>query len=199
MESAGGEAQPVLPQPPPPPPVQELAGAANDVPARYVARAGNEPKVTVTAPVPVIDLARLCEPGGGADEASKLRLALESWGLFLVRTCFNAYARTHRVSIMLQSTLLYTVDLDWSTYVMDVQHAGDQPRHRGHSHGRHDGRVEGVLQAAAPGEAEAQQHDRRQALPAPRVRERPGGVGGPGPGLVRPPLPLGGASGGQEP
>lgn len=75
----------MLPQPPPPPPVQELAGAANDVPARYVARAGNEPKVTVTAPVPVIDLACLCQPGGGgADEASKLRLALESWGLFLV-------------------------------------------------------------------------------------------------------------------
>jgi hypothetical protein len=84
------------------PPVQELAGqlgAADDVPARYVACAGagnDDRKATVTAPVPVIDLARLCQPGGdGADdEASKLRLALESWGLFLVRTTHTAHAQS---------------------------------------------------------------------------------------------------------
>jgi len=91
MEGAGEEARPVLL-----PPVQELAGqlgAAADVPARYVARAGagndDDRKATETALVPAIDLARLCQPGGdggAADEASKLRLALQSWGLFLVRT-----------------------------------------------------------------------------------------------------------------
>ncbi|OQU75949.1 hypothetical protein SORBI_3010G059900 [Sorghum bicolor] len=89
MEGAGEEARPVLL-----PPVQELAGqlgAAADVPARYVARAGagndDDRKATETALVPAIDLARLCQPGGdggAADEASKLRLALQSWGLFLV-------------------------------------------------------------------------------------------------------------------
>jgi hypothetical protein len=75
MESAGdgGEARPVLL-----PPVQELAGqlgAADDVPARYVACAGagnDDRKATVTAPVPVIDLARLCQPGGdGADDEAQ--------------------------------------------------------------------------------------------------------------------------------
>ncbi|KAJ1258257.1 hypothetical protein BS78_10G061200 [Paspalum vaginatum] len=88
MESTGEEeARPALP-----PPVQELAvqcaGAAYGVPSRYVARAaGDGTKGTVAAPVPVIDLGRLCQPGGGsaaADEAAKLQLALQSWGLFLV-------------------------------------------------------------------------------------------------------------------
>ena len=104
MESAGGEARPVLL-----PPVQELAGqlgAADDVPARYVARAGNDDlKATVTAPVPVIDLARLCQPGAD-DEASKLRLALESWGLFLVRT----HARAQSLSCY---RIYHSM---WSTY-----------------------------------------------------------------------------------
>ncbi|WVZ82282.1 hypothetical protein U9M48_029564 [Paspalum notatum var. saurae] len=90
MESTGGEeARPALL----PPPVQELArvqGATDGVPSRYVAReAGHDdddPKATVAAPIPVIDLGRLCRPGGGCadDEAAKLRLALQSWGLFLV-------------------------------------------------------------------------------------------------------------------
>ncbi|XP_066376367.1 protein SRG1-like [Miscanthus floridulus] len=89
MESAGGEARPVML-----PPVQELAGqlgAADDVPARYIARTGagnDDRKATVTAPVPTIDLARLCQPGGDgeASEAPAGALAdtLQSWGLFLV-------------------------------------------------------------------------------------------------------------------
>ncbi|WVZ82284.1 hypothetical protein U9M48_029565 [Paspalum notatum var. saurae] len=73
MESTGGEEAR---------PVQELArdqGAADGVPSRDVARAAGE--------VAVIDLGRLCKPGAGggaADEAAKLRLALQCWGLFLV-------------------------------------------------------------------------------------------------------------------
>lgn len=80
----GVEAQPVLP-------VQELVSgsgnraAVGDVPTRFVARAHDGALATAAAPVPVIDLSRLCRPdGAGADEAAKLRLALESWGLFLV-------------------------------------------------------------------------------------------------------------------
>jgi len=113
MESAGGEAPPVLL-----PPVQELAGqlgAADDVPARYVARAGNDDlKATVTAPVPVIDLARLCQPGAD-DEASKLRLALESWGLFLVRST-RTRTRTRTESILLASTKYIPYHSIWSMY-----------------------------------------------------------------------------------
>uniref|UniRef100_A0ACD5ZS88 Uncharacterized protein n=1 Tax=Avena sativa TaxID=4498 RepID=A0ACD5ZS88_AVESA len=70
--------------------VQELAGAlgAPDVPARFVARRhhDHDQQHTPAAPVPVIDLARLCQPDGATSdvEAAQLRLALESWGLFLV-------------------------------------------------------------------------------------------------------------------
>jgi hypothetical protein len=110
MESAGGEARPPVLLPP----VQELAGqlvATNDVPARYVARAGavnDDRKAMETAPVPAIDLARLCQSGGdgGADdEASMLRLALQSWGLFLVRT--------HAQSLSGCYKLYHSI---WSTY-----------------------------------------------------------------------------------
>lgn len=70
------------------PPVQELDGlGAADVPARYVTRGNDRPAFAAeaTAPVPVIDLARLCRTDGGADdEAARLRQAMESWGLFLV-------------------------------------------------------------------------------------------------------------------
>ncbi|CAN6164902.1 unnamed protein product [Urochloa humidicola] len=76
-------------------PVQELAGrrhgAGDDVPARYVARRGHDgaEATAVAAPVPVIDLGRLCQPAAGDDEsaaaeAARLRSALQSWGLFLV-------------------------------------------------------------------------------------------------------------------
>ncbi|KAL6606106.1 hypothetical protein ACP70R_041759 [Stipagrostis hirtigluma subsp. patula] len=84
MTSTGEEATPALL------PVQELAAGhhAGAVPTRYVARAHNPDAATVGAPVPVVDLGRLCGGGGdeaaAADEAAKLRLALETWGLFLV-------------------------------------------------------------------------------------------------------------------
>ncbi|PUZ61960.1 hypothetical protein GQ55_4G320200 [Panicum hallii var. hallii] len=86
MGRAGKEARPV-----PLLPVQELAGrqqgAGDDVPARYVARANDAEAAAAAAPVPVIDLGRLCQQPRGesaADEAARLRMALESWGLFLV-------------------------------------------------------------------------------------------------------------------
>ncbi|KAK3131748.1 hypothetical protein QOZ80_6AG0510840 [Eleusine coracana subsp. coracana] len=70
-------------------PVQGLVSghvAADDVPARFVARAHDDAPATVAASVPVIDLGRLCRQdiAGADEEAAKLRLALESWGLFLV-------------------------------------------------------------------------------------------------------------------
>ncbi|EMS50519.1 Protein SRG1 [Triticum urartu] len=72
---------------------EELAGAlaAPVVPARYVARGQHDhdqqPATAVVAPIPVIDLGRLFkldDTTASAEEAAKLRLALESWGLFLV-------------------------------------------------------------------------------------------------------------------
>jgi hypothetical protein len=65
--------------------VQELTG---DVPGRYVVQHKEDrPSVGVaTAPIPVIDLGQLCQQHtvAGAEEAAKLRSALESWGLCLV-------------------------------------------------------------------------------------------------------------------
>ncbi|KAG2609795.1 hypothetical protein PVAP13_4KG089200 [Panicum virgatum] len=50
------------PRPMPLLPVQELAGAGDDVPARYVARATNDAEaVAAAAPVPVIDVGLLCQ------------------------------------------------------------------------------------------------------------------------------------------
>lgn len=73
--------------------MQELVAGrqgAGAVPARYVARHDHDgTEEAPTAEVPVIDLGLLCQPAAGgesADEAAKLRSALESWGLFLVRT-----------------------------------------------------------------------------------------------------------------
>ena len=55
MGRAGEEPRPV-----PLLPVQELAG--DDVPARYVARAANDPAAAAAAaPVPIIDIGRLCQ------------------------------------------------------------------------------------------------------------------------------------------
>ncbi|KAM0918489.1 hypothetical protein ACQ4PT_009005 [Festuca glaucescens] len=69
------------------PNVQELAAAGTDeVPSRYVVRDHDRPTAAVasddvTDPIPVVDLNRLS--AGAADEAAKLRSALENWGLFL--------------------------------------------------------------------------------------------------------------------
>ncbi|CAM0913066.1 unnamed protein product [Alopecurus aequalis] len=65
-----------------PPTVQELVTAVQEPPSRYVIP---EQKRTALAasemlPIPIIDLSRLSD---SADEASKLRSALENWGLFL--------------------------------------------------------------------------------------------------------------------
>ncbi|KAK1599238.1 hypothetical protein QYE76_026989 [Lolium multiflorum] len=69
------------------PNVQELAAAGRDeVPSRYVVRDHDRPTAAVasddvTDPIPVVDLNRLS--AGAADEAAKLRSALQNWGLFL--------------------------------------------------------------------------------------------------------------------
>ncbi|XP_047075416.1 protein SRG1-like isoform X2 [Lolium rigidum] len=66
-----------------PPIVQELVTSVQEPPSRYVipeqnraALAGSE----MLDPIPIIDLSRL---SSNADEVSKLRSALENWGLFL--------------------------------------------------------------------------------------------------------------------
>ncbi|KAI4998490.1 hypothetical protein ZWY2020_053832 [Hordeum vulgare] len=68
--------------------VQELANAGKpDVPAQYMVRGNHDQQLAtaVAAPIPVIDLCCLFkEDGAAVDEASKLRSALESWGLFLL-------------------------------------------------------------------------------------------------------------------
>lgn len=66
--------------------VQELAaGGVEEPPSRYVLREQDRAGGLLVAgempePIPVIDLSRL----SAADEADKLRVALQSWGLFLV-------------------------------------------------------------------------------------------------------------------
>ena len=51
-------------------PVQELAGTGDDVPARYVARAANDPAAAAAAaPVPIIDIGRLCQQPGSESAA----------------------------------------------------------------------------------------------------------------------------------
>ncbi|KAM0872051.1 hypothetical protein ACQ4PT_038971 [Festuca glaucescens] len=69
------------------PNVQELAAAGRDeVPSRYVVSDHDRPTSTVasddvTDPIPVVDLNRLSS--GAADEAAKLRSALQNWGIFV--------------------------------------------------------------------------------------------------------------------
>ncbi|KAM3208057.1 hypothetical protein ACQJBY_063011 [Aegilops geniculata] len=70
-----------------PPNVQELAASGpEEPPSRYVVRDRDRPTLPgaggdVTDPIPVVDLGRLSS--GDADEAAKLRSALQTWGLFL--------------------------------------------------------------------------------------------------------------------
>uniref|UniRef100_A0ACD5XRY8 Uncharacterized protein n=1 Tax=Avena sativa TaxID=4498 RepID=A0ACD5XRY8_AVESA len=65
--------------------VQELAAATKEPPSRYVRpeqerHAGLVAADEMPDPIPLIDLSRLTD----ADEADKLRAALQTWGLFLV-------------------------------------------------------------------------------------------------------------------
>ncbi|XP_047075402.1 jasmonate-induced oxygenase 4-like [Lolium rigidum] len=67
-----------------PPNVQELAAAGRDeLPSRYVVPDHDRPTSGVASddPIPVVDISRLSS--GAADEAAKLRSALQNWGLFL--------------------------------------------------------------------------------------------------------------------
>ena len=68
--------------------VQQLAGVlvTPDVPSQYVVREHNDQQLAsaVTAPIPVIDLGHLFKQDCAGDEATKLRSALDSWGLILV-------------------------------------------------------------------------------------------------------------------
>ncbi|KAL6898021.1 hypothetical protein ACP4OV_006617 [Aristida adscensionis] len=69
--------------------VQELAAKEQQPPARYVLPEPYHPVSAVAdlnllESIPVIDLSQLLASDGCDDETSKLRLALQSWGLFLV-------------------------------------------------------------------------------------------------------------------
>jgi isopenicillin N synthase-like dioxygenase len=64
--------------------VQELAAAVQEPPSRYVRPEQDRQHGLLTAdempePIPLVDLSRLTD----ADEADKLRAALQTWGLFL--------------------------------------------------------------------------------------------------------------------
>jgi hypothetical protein len=62
--------------------VHELSGV---VPAHYVMPPQDRPSASAgAAPIPVIDLGRLSGPNPDAQEAAKLRSALETWGFFMV-------------------------------------------------------------------------------------------------------------------
>jgi hypothetical protein len=65
--------------------VQELAAGVVEPPSQFVLQEQDRPESLLLAsnlpePIPVIDLSRLA----AAEEASKLRSALQTWGLFLV-------------------------------------------------------------------------------------------------------------------
>jgi hypothetical protein len=63
--------------------VHELSGLV--VPAHYVMPPQDRPSAGAgAAPIPVIDLGRLSGPNPDAQEAAKLRSALETWGFFMV-------------------------------------------------------------------------------------------------------------------
>jgi hypothetical protein len=84
-----------------PPNVQELAAAGRDeLPSRYVVPDHDRPTSGVASddPIPVVDISRLSS--GAADEAAKLRSALQNWGLFLVRnsTASSVPLPVHSVS-----------------------------------------------------------------------------------------------------
>ena len=69
--------------------VQELAAKVQQPPSRYVQPEQYHPVSLLVGaekpePIPVIDLSRLLAADGADDEGSKLRFALQSWGLFLV-------------------------------------------------------------------------------------------------------------------
>lgn len=73
--------------------VQEVAtGGLPAPPSRYVLREKDRPTTGGAAPpelelvgFPTVDVRRLAEPGD-VEEAAKLQAALQSWGLFAVRT-----------------------------------------------------------------------------------------------------------------
>jgi hypothetical protein len=75
-----------------PTPVKDLAALVEEPPSRFVQREEDRPGSLMVAadmpdPLPIVDLDKLST----ADEAAKLRSALQTWGLFLVRSipcCF---------------------------------------------------------------------------------------------------------------
>lgn len=77
--------------------VQELAAKVQQPPSRYVQPEQYHPvSLDVGAetpePIPVIDLSRLSAAADAAGESGKLRLALQSWGLFLVSEHLSSYS-----------------------------------------------------------------------------------------------------------
>jgi hypothetical protein len=126
--------------------VQELAAAVQEPPSRYVRPEQDRQHGLLTAdempePIPLVDLSRLTD----ADEADKLRAALQTWGLFLV-------------SLSLAHTL-FSFYSYYSTFVETVlfDYLGHEPWNRRLSYGRHDERVQRVLSATDQREEEMQQ------------------------------------------
>jgi hypothetical protein len=75
-----------------PTPVKQRAALVEEPPSRFVQREEDRPSSLMLVddmpdPLPIVDLDKLST----ADEATKLRSALETWGLFLVRSipCCN--------------------------------------------------------------------------------------------------------------
>ena len=96
--------------------MQELAAGVVEPPSQFVLQEQDRPESLLLAthmpePIPVIDLSRL----PAADEASKLRSALQTWGLFLVSRsvhylpicivqCLLAQPRTNSIVYFVQVT-----------------------------------------------------------------------------------------------
>jgi isopenicillin N synthase-like dioxygenase len=77
--------------------VQELAAGVVEPPSQFVLQEQDRPESLLLTsnlpePIPVIDLSRLA----AAEEASKLRSALQTWGLFLVSRSVYYLPHLHR-------------------------------------------------------------------------------------------------------
>lgn len=157
-----------------PTPVKDLAALVEEPPSRFVQREEDRPGSLMLAadmpdPLPIVDLNQLST----ADEAANLRSALQTWGLFLVRSIPSSSSSCccSRFSCITVRSFLHRCLLIHAMAISVPCHAGYQPWHRCISNRGSDEGVTRVFRPAAPGEAEMQQPEGRDALPARRVRQ----------------------------